>query len=519
MRRFRLLLPLVSAMLLASQASVVGATGPLSTGKVQAVRDYMSATMQELRIPGAAVVIVDKEGIQFAEGFGTTGHGAKPTPQTPFQIASLSKELTAIAVMQRVQAGDLSLDATVHSYLDWFGAAGSDTAKITVQDLLAHASGWTMADGLVNRAQADDDPNALERNVRRLANTPLSHAIGQFEYSNANYDVLGYLVGAVSGQSYEDYMAEHVFGPLAMRHTHTDEAAARADGLAQGFYPFFGVPIPWEIGFRRSGLPSAYIASSAEDLGHVLIAHLDGGSFDGQQVLPAAAIEQLHQPLVHPDAWNGYGWGWWTFPLWDAGKLGLEPGATDTEYSVPIVLEHDGSHDTYAGGMVLLPVQRLGAVILMNTDNSAAPSRISALAPGIADILVGLHPGVPASSDDPVRQYGKALLAVVAVLMALGTAVAFRRLRRWRRDPASGPRGPWGVLLHLVLPLVVDLGVTAFFWWLVLSTANFALADYPIIVHEAPDVGLALAVIAVLGIGWGLIRTLITLRVVRGAPA
>jgi hypothetical protein len=68
------------------------------------------------------------------------------------------------------------------------------------------------------------------------------------------------------------------------------------------------------------------------------------------------------------------------------------------------------------------------------------------------------------------------------------------------------------VVLHVALPVFVDLGVTALSWWLVLSTARFTLADYPILIHEAPDIALALAVVALLGIGWGLVRTAMTLR-------
>jgi CubicO group peptidase (beta-lactamase class C family) len=483
------------------------------------VRNYVTEAMDELRIPGAAVVIVGPEEIEFAEGFGTAGPGdVAATPQTPFQIASLSKQLTAIAVMQLVDAGDLELGATVRSYVDWFGAEGSDTAMITVRDLLAHASGWTERDGLVNRAQPGNDADAIEQNVRRLAETPLSHPIGQFEYSNANYDVLGYLVAFVSGQTFEDYMAENVFAPLGMSHTHTDEAASRADGLAQGHYPFFGSPISWEIGFVRSGLPSAFIASSAEDLGHVLIAHLNDGAYAGEQVLPTAAMALLRRPLIHPDAWNGYGWGWWSYPLWDAGTL--SDGAGMSQYDVPVVLEHGGSHTTFAGGMALLPEEEIGVVVLLNTDDSAAPSRVSQLHTGIAQILLGLSPGVPVSFDEPIRQYGKHLLAGVAILMALGVAWAAWRIRRWRRDPAVAPSGRRGVLLHLVLPLALDVGATAFFWWLVLDTVGIGLADYPIIVHEAPDAGLALALIGVLGLGWGLLRTALTLRVLRrGSPA
>ncbi len=100
MGRINLVLPLAFAVLVLAPASPAAANGALDAATFDRVRAYMAATMAELRIPGAAVVIVSRDGIDFAEGFGTKGGGEAPTPQTPFQIASLSKELTAIAVMQ-----------------------------------------------------------------------------------------------------------------------------------------------------------------------------------------------------------------------------------------------------------------------------------------------------------------------------------------------------------------------------------------------------------------------------------
>jgi CubicO group peptidase (beta-lactamase class C family) len=504
------------ALVLACLSAPAAAKGPLSAEVTAKIHDYVANALAELKVPGAVVVIVGPEGIEYEEGFGITGPSGSPvTPQTPFRVASLSKELTSIAVMQLIQSGNLELDATVHSYVPWFGSEGSDTARITIRNLLAHTSGWAEADGLANWIDEDADDGVLERNVRRLAATPPSHPIGQFEYSNANYDVLGYLVAVVSGMSYEDYMAEHVFTPLRMTHTHTTDSAARADGLAQGYYSFFGFPIPYDIPFVRGSVPGAFIASSAEDLGHILIAHLNDGRYGSDHVLPAAAMAQLRTPLVHPEPWNGYGWGWWSYPLWDAGHL--VDAASGSDFEVPVILEHGGELATYASGMVLLPEEGIGVVIIMNLNDEAAPSRFYQIHPGIAQILLGGEPKPLTSYEDPLSQYGKQILGGAAILMALGVAWALRRIRSWRRDPASAPSGRSGMLRHVVLPLVVDLGVTAFAWWLVLSRSP--TGEIPVILRFAPDIGLSLVVIALLGVGWGLLRTALTLRTMRGARA
>ena len=267
------------------------------------------------------------------------------------------------------------------------------------------------------------------------------------------------------------------------------------------------------MGFARSALPSAYVASSAEDLGHVLIAHLNDGAYEGEQVLEGSAMAELRRPLINPDAWTGYGWGWWTYPLWNAGALIREGDVP--RYDVPIILEHTGAHGNYASGMVLMPEEQLGVVVLMNTDDSVAPTRIQGVGTGIAQTLLDIAPGIPASFDPPLTQFAKAIGLAIIILMALGVAIATRRLVRWRRDPSTAPGGRRGMLLHVGIPLAVDLGVTALLWLLALDTARLTLSDYPVLAYHSPDIGVALALIALLGLGWGLVRTVLTLRVLR----
>lgn len=518
MRRRFLFSTVATVALLAISLSPAAAGDPLPQATIDKIHDFATSAFDELEIPGAAVLVVDADGILYEEGFGTTDDAGTPvTPTTPFHLASLSKQLTGIAVMQLIEAGDLTLAATVHSYLPWFGGDVSDTAQITVRDLLAHTSGFSEGAGLNNRSDAGTDDGALERNIRRLALVPLSHPIGQYEYSNANYDTLGYLVAVTSGMSYEDYLAENVFAPLGMVDTFTNEANAAADGVAQGHYPFFGFPIRFPVGFVRGSVPSAFIASSAEDLGRVLMAHLSDGAGGDPSVLAPASWRALRQPLVHPDPWDGYGWGLWTAPLWDAGYLVDLPGGSD--YQVPVMVDHTGSHSTYATAMALLPDAGYGVVVLMNRNDEAAPSRFYQIHGGIAQILLGRDAPALVNYDDALGMYGRQLLAITALLMAVGVWWALRTLRRWRRDPASAPQGRRGLLRHLVLPLALDVGLTLLAWWLVLDRSHLAVGDYPSILHQAPDIGLAIGLIAIFGLGWGVVRTALTVSALRRAAA
>jgi len=516
MRRLRPARAAFALVLVLAATAPVAALDPPNTGTITKVRDFVTSTLKELGVPGAAVVIVGRGGIEFAEGFGNARDDGTPvTPQTPFHVASLSKQLTSIAVMQLIESGDLNLEASVHSYLDWFGAEGSDTALITIRDLLAQTSGFSGNQGLTNRIDEDNADDALERNVRRLAAEGPARAIGQFEYSNANYDILGYLVASASGQSYEAYMTEHVIGPLQMTHAHLTDTEARADGLAQGHYLFFGLPVAYDIPFVRSSVPSSFVAASAEDLAHVLIAHLNGGAYDGTHVLDADRMAELRVPLTHPDAWDGYGWGWWTDPLWNAGAL--EDGSEAPHYEVPVVLEHTGSHATYASAMLLVADEGIGVVVLLNLNDENASSRFYQLHTGIAQILLGHNAPTISSYDEFLAQHGKLVGLAWVALLGVFVAWSVRRFRRWSRDPDSAPHGWWAIFRRMVMPLAIVVAQLVGFWLLVMSRGG-TFSDVPRLIRLSPDIGLIVAVVTLVSVAWIVIGVIWSIRLLRRGP-
>jgi CubicO group peptidase (beta-lactamase class C family) len=93
-------------------------------------------------------------------------------------------------------------------------------------------------------ADFDSSPAAAEKHARALATYRLTRPPGSaFEYSNSNYDLLGLIVEAASGGSYADYVQNHIFGPLAMRHSYTSREEAARAGLAMGHRYWFGYPV------------------------------------------------------------------------------------------------------------------------------------------------------------------------------------------------------------------------------------------------------------------------------------
>jgi CubicO group peptidase (beta-lactamase class C family) len=219
--------------------------------------------MQDLRIPGLALGIVRGDHIVHLNGFGVADPSGRPvTPQTPFIMGSLAKSFTALAVMQLVEQGQVELDAPVQRYLPWFRVADdAASAQITVRHLLNQTSGLSTKTGRAFQGNPDLSDGALEQAVRALRDYPLAQPVGMtYQYSTVNYAVLGLIVQTVSGQSFEDYVQEHIFVPLDMRSSYTSQSAAQAHGLASGCRYWFGQPVAADLPDNRSLVPAGYLS-------------------------------------------------------------------------------------------------------------------------------------------------------------------------------------------------------------------------------------------------------------------
>jgi CubicO group peptidase (beta-lactamase class C family) len=177
------------------------------------------------------------------KGFGVAdASGRLVRPQTPFSTGSTGKSFTALASMQLVDAGKFELDARVQTYLPWFRVADVSASEIiTVRQLLNQVSGFPRSIGQEQLANTDLSDSAIENNVRALANVELIAAPGErYEYSNANYNALGMIIQAVTGQLYETYIQEHILETLDMQNIFTSKAEAQDGGLALGYQKWLG---------------------------------------------------------------------------------------------------------------------------------------------------------------------------------------------------------------------------------------------------------------------------------------
>lgn len=414
-----------------------------------AIDGYIEGQMRRLRIPGAALAIVEGERIVHLRGFGQARPGGEtPTPQTPFFIGSLTKSLTALAVMQLVEAGKIELDAPVQRYLPWFRVADSQaSAQTTVRHLLNQTSGLPTLVGNVVLADMDERPDATERQVRGLATLKINRPPGsKWEYSNLNYNVLGLIVEAASGAPYAEYIQNHVLDPLGMRHTYSSRAAAKQNGLAMGYRHWFSLPFPApDLPVPRGSLPSGQLISSAEDMARYLIAHLNEGRYGDVQILSAAGIDELHRGVAE-----------FAYGSFADGKYGM--GWFETDLDGTRTYSHSGNVPDFSAFMTLVPEQKRGAVVLFNADPYGLPMITEEIGMGLTALLAGQQ---PAPNRLDFVQWIMRLLPLIPLVQVAGVLATLRRLSRWRRDPATRPRGGrlWG--RHLLLPLIPNLTLAA----------------------------------------------------------
>jgi CubicO group peptidase (beta-lactamase class C family) len=301
---------------------------------------FIASQQRITRVPGLAVGIVRDDGVVYLRGFGAPA-GRAITARTPFLIGSLSKSFTALAVMQLVEAGKVELDAPVRRYLPWFRLKDLGASEaITVRHLLNQTSGLPTSAGFFT-------PDAGS-----LAGTALAHPVGQvYEYCNLNYRLLGLLIEAVTGQTYAAYVREHILAPLEMRNTFLTYEEAAARGLTGGHQYAFGLPL--SVPTRRydgGSVAAGYIASTAEDMCHYLVAQLRGGVYGGRRVITPESIALMRRP---PDGVGSrYGMGWLS-------------GERDGIKSV----WHTGLTEDFSANMSVMPEQGYGVIILADVNS------------------------------------------------------------------------------------------------------------------------------------------------------
>ncbi|HEX8531881.1 MAG TPA: serine hydrolase, partial [Cytophagales bacterium] len=396
--------------------------------------------MEEGDIPGLSLVLL-KDGRQLIRTYGYADAARrKPvTPRTLFEIGSCSKAFTALALARLVSQGKLGLDDRVADYLPWFRVQYQHKeASITVRQLAHHTSGipWST----IAKIPRTNHAEALEQTVRQLVGQELDNPPGKvFTYATINYDVLALVIQRASGQPFEAYLQRNVIEPLQLRHT-TVGIGSQADpaDMATGYKIGFFGPRRYPSPVFRGNNAAGYVLSDAGDMAAWLRVQLGPA--------PAGWARQVaftHQrdTTVPLHGMAAYASGW------------------DVSLSGNGEISHSGLNPNYSSYVVFRPGQKLGVVVLANSNSSYTP----VIGNRIMQLLAGEEPEkTPPPGDGSDKAFSIICFAlgayIVGVLTLLGVAVV-RILRRKR--PYNGLSrarlGAFGGSLLLLLPFLYGI--------------------------------------------------------------
>jgi CubicO group peptidase (beta-lactamase class C family) len=275
------------------------------------VAALVDAKMREYHVPGVALGVL-RGGHTTVRGFGVTSvDDPQPiTPETIFPLASISKTVTATAMMRLVEQGRVDMHAPVRKYLPEFRTQDEAVSRdVTIWHLLTHTSGW---EGQLSAIDRGDE--TLPRFVAGLsANMQLAPPGAAWSYNNAGFGVAGRVIEAVTGTTIGDAFNDLVFKPLGLARASTrvgDIVTYRfalghrvsADGMATAVRPF-------TLG---STTPAGGVAMSMTDLLAYARFHMgDGTSATAAPVLTRASLEQMRTPQLRKQATDddmGIGW-------------------------------------------------------------------------------------------------------------------------------------------------------------------------------------------------------------------
>ena len=342
--------------LVAQRAGAARPGDAIAPARLDSLRAHIRRVMDSTRTSSIAVAVARNGRIIWEEGFGVADveRRTPATPATLYSMASISKPMTATAVMKLVDQGKIDLDRPANDYLGAAkitGLAGPATGA-TVRRLLAHTAGLPLHYRFFYEGRPVARPS-MDEAISRYAVMVFPPGAA-YNYSNLGYGVLEEIVARVSGRSYEDYMRDEVFLPLGMRTAAIGTGARLANSAVR--YDANGKPIAF-YDFDHRGASAVY--TSAHDLVRFGLYHLKHRLPDQKPVLRDATIDAMQRVSTPGDTTSGYGLGW---------IIGYEQGVR--------VVSHTGGMPGVATTLKLYPEHDVVITVLANASG-IAPHRIA----------------------------------------------------------------------------------------------------------------------------------------------
>jgi CubicO group peptidase (beta-lactamase class C family) len=331
-------------------AGVLLVPAPAAADSFARLAEWIRAEFEADGAPSLAVAVARDGQILWTEAFGYADRERRvlATPETRYSLASVSKPMTATALMTLVERGLVDLDRPINDYL---GSAALDVrlgapAQATVRRVANHTAGLPLHHHFI--VEGERTLPSMEETMRRYGRTIWPPG-DRFQYSNLGYGMLGHLVGRVTGRSYADAMREELFVPLGMHRTSIGIPAGERDDYALR-YAADGSPLPY-YGFDHDGASAVF--ASARDLAAFGLLHVGRPLPGTTRILSDGRVRRMQRPESQDDGGGAYGLGW---QLRDAGGTRI--------------VSHGGGMPGVSTSLTLVPASRLVIVALANASSS-----------------------------------------------------------------------------------------------------------------------------------------------------
>jgi CubicO group peptidase (beta-lactamase class C family) len=356
----------------------------------------ISALIEQYKIPNSVVAITNKDGIVYT--YATPQNGINDV----FLIGSNTKSFTALAILQLADKGLIDIDKPVSFYLNWFSFANETTdQKITVRHLLNQTSGIPTWGGFY--AEKTNDSETFQKGFGAYLKTlPSVHSTGNaFQYSNANYTLLGLIIEKVSGKTYAQYLKENILNPLKMGHSYANYQTAVANGLINGYQYAFIKPVASPTKeYADFKVAEGYLASTAHDMCRYLRGMMQNTEGVGLK-------DSTYKMMLTPHK-DGYAMGW-----------------GETQYFSQRVVQHLGLNENFNSAMFFMPQQDYGVIVLANTNSMEFGATAKE---AIIKTLLNKPYTFAAISPEYAQRIAILVLALIAFIFAIHNMIRWKEL-------------------------------------------------------------------------------------------
>ncbi|MBX9693807.1 MAG: serine hydrolase, partial [Cyanobacteria bacterium] len=370
----------------------------------QGLDEFVTKSLKEYNVPGASVVVIDGDKT-YIKGYGVRSvDSGKPVDgDTLFMLASVSKAFTASLVSILVDDGKLSFDdQVVDNFPEFYLNDSYATRMCTARDLLAHRSGLPAFEG-DNLEGLGFSREEIIRRIRYIK--PACSFREKAGYSNPGIFLAGMLAARLGGASFEDLVKKRIFAPLGMTRSGLS-CKDRIDNanVAEAHKPLpegGSKVVPWDNADPLA--PAGGVTSTANDLARWVRMLVDGGSFEGRQIISKKNVDEMWEPAMVSER---------SFaempPIGDNTGFSFGLGWGVYYYQGHKVIEKGGARLGVRSAVVIVPDKKIGIVVLANQNLTVLPEAVRAyllekmVAPAGTDVQAAIHK----TSEEVSKHFG-----------------------------------------------------------------------------------------------------------------